>query len=231
MKARWIIGGAIVAALVAACCWLVLTDAPAYQFLVRLYVDKRFLKHTLREWGVLAPVIFIGLQALQVIISPIPGELTGILGGYLFGQWIGLFYSTIGLTLGSVAAFAVGRWLGARYVRKLVSRDIWRKMGFIVEAEGAILCFIIFLLPGLPKDVTCYIFGLSPMPFWVFAVVSTLGRFPSTWILSAQGARTESGDYLQVILLTAVVVAVALPLYYYRNRLVGWLRRKQATRG
>jgi len=230
-KASWIIGSAIIAALVALCGWLVLTDAPAHQFLIRLYVDKRFLKHTLREWGVLAPVIFIGLQALQVIIAPIPGELTGILGGYLFGEWGGLFYSTIGLTVGSVAAFAVGRWLGARYVQKLVSADIWRKMGFIVEAEGAILCFIIFLVPGLPKDVTCYIFGLSPMPFWVFAVVSTLGRFPSTWILSAQGARTESGDYLQVILLTAIVVAVALPLYYYRNRLVGWLRRKQATRG
>src|SRR6266436_1551977 len=71
---------------------------------VRLYVDKRFLKHTLREWGILAPVIFIALQALQVIIAPIPGEVTGILGGYLFGQWIGLLYSTIGLTLGSVAA-------------------------------------------------------------------------------------------------------------------------------
>lgn len=225
-KARWVIGGAIIATLIASCGWLVLTKAPAYQFLVRLYVDKRFLKHTLREWGVLAPVIFIGLQALQVIISPIPGELTGILGGYLFGQWVGLLYSTIGLTLGSVVAFAVGRWLGARYVRKLVSADIWHKMGFIVEAEGAILCFIIFLMPGLPKDVTCYLFGLSHMPFWVFAVVSMLGRIPSTWVLSAQGARTASGDYLQVVLLTAVVVAVALPLYYYRNRLVEWFRGK-----
>jgi len=225
-KVRWVIGGAIIATLIASCGWLILTNAPAYQFLVRLYVDKRFLKHTLREWGVLAPVIFIGLQALQVIISPIPGELTGILGGYLFGQWVGLLYSTIGLTLGSVVAFAVGRWLGARYVRKLVSADIWHKMGFIVEAEGAILCFIIFLMPGLPKDVTCYLFGLSPMPFWVFAVVTTLGRIPSTWVLSAQGARTASGDYLQVVLLTAIVVAVALPLYYYRNRLVEWFRGK-----
>ena len=226
-KLGWIIGGAIFAGLVAACSWLVLTDAPAYQFLIRLYVDKRFLKHTLREWGVLAPVIFIGLQALQVIIAPIPGDLTGILGGYLFGEWGGTLYSMIGMTVGSMSAFAVGRWLGTRYVQKLVSPDIWRRMGFIVEAEGAILCFIIFLLPGLPKDVTCYLFGLSPMPFWVFALVSTLGRFPSTWVLSAQGARTASGDYLQLILLTAIVVAVALPLYYYRTRLVGWLRGKQ----
>jgi uncharacterized membrane protein YdjX (TVP38/TMEM64 family) len=230
-KVRWILGGAIIATLVASCGWLVLTDAPAYQFLVRLYVDKRFLKHTLREWGVLAPVIFIGLQALQVIIAPIPGELTGILGGYLFGQWGGLLYSTIGLTVGSVASFAVGRWLGARYVRKLVSPDIWRKMGFIVEAEGSILCFVIFVIPGVPKDMACYLFGLSPMPFWIFAVISTLGRIPDTWVLSAQGAHTASGDYRAVVFLTAIVVAVALPLYYYRTRLVAWFRTKQVPLG
>lgn len=227
-KVRWIVGSAAIAALIVYCGWLVVTNAPAYQFLVRLYVDKRFLKHTLREWGLLAPVIFVGMQALQVIIAPIPGEVTGILGGYLFGEWVGLLYSTIGLTVGSLAAFAVGRWLGAHYVQRLVSPDIWRKLGFIVEAEGAIVCFVIFLIPGLPKDMTCYLFGLSPMPFWVFAVVSTLGRIPGTWILSAEGAHTAAGDYVEVILLTALVVAVALPLYYYRNRLVERFRGKRA---
>ena len=226
-KLGWVIGGAIAAALIGFGIWLVWSDDPAYQFVVRLYRDKRFLKHTLREWGILAPVIFIGLQALQVIISPIPGDLTGILGGYLFGQWVGLLYSTVGLTLGSVAAFAVGRWLGAHYVQRLVSPDVWRKLGFIVEAEGVILCFVIFLVPGLPKDITCYLFGLSPMPFWVFTIVSTLGRLPSTWVLSAQGAHTASGDYIQLILITALFVAIALPLYYYRNRLVEWFRARQ----
>ncbi len=222
MKIRigWLIGVTAVVTLIAACGWLVLTDAPAYQLLVRLYVDKRFLKTTLREWGVVAPLVFIGLQALQVIISPIPGQLTGILGGYLFGLWGGFIYSTIGLTAGSLAAFAVSRWLGARYVQRLVGPDVWQKLGFIVEAEGAILCFIIFAIPGIPKDVTCYLFGLSPMPFWVFALISTLGRVPDTWVVSAQGAKVASGNYTELILLTAVVLAVAVPLYYYRHRLV-----------
>ena len=110
-----------------------LTNAPAYQFLVCLYVDQRFLKQTtFRDWRLLAPVIFVALQALQVIVAPIPGEVTGILGGYLFSLWVGLFYPTIGLTVGSAAAFGIGRWLGARYVQKVVSPDIWQKMGFIV---------------------------------------------------------------------------------------------------
>jgi uncharacterized membrane protein YdjX (TVP38/TMEM64 family) len=224
-RRQWgLIGVGLSAVLIGYCVWLVLIDAPAYRFLVQLYVDKHFLKQTLREWGILAPVIFVGLQALQVIIAPIPGEVTGILGGYLLGQWFGLIYSTLGLTVGSVAAFGVGRWLGAHYVRTLVSQETWDKMGFIVEAEGAILCFIIYLIPGLPKDMVCYLFGISPMPLWVFTLVSTLGRIPGTWVLSAQGAHTAAGDYLQVILLTATVVALALPLYYYRNRVVSWFR-------
>ena len=225
----WLISLGLIALALVYCSWLVYTDAPSYRFLVRLYVDPHFLKKNLREWGVLAPLVFIVLQALQVIISPVPGEATGFLGGYLFGEWLGLFYSTIGLTIGSLAAFGIGRWIGAHYVKSLVSQETWDKMGFIVEAEGAILCFIVYLIPGLPKDMACYLFGISPMPLWLFALVSTLGRIPGTWVLSAQGAHTAAGKYVQVILITAIAVAVALPLYYYRHRIVAWLQGRSTN--
>lgn len=229
-KRAWVVGG-IVAALVAYCVWLIYTDAPAYRLLVRLYVDKKFLKATLKQWGILAPVLFMLLQALQVIISPIPGDATAFLGGYLFGEWLGLLYSTIGLTVGSVIAFWIGRLLGDRYVRSLVSKELWDRLGFVVEAEGAIFCFIIYLIPGLPKDIICYLFGISPMPLWVFALVSGLGRVPGTWILSTQGAHVETGHYLELILISAVFAAVALPLYYYRHRIVDWLRGRSNVAG
>ena len=76
---RWIIASVLIALPVAYGAWLMYVDAPAYRLLVRLYVDKHFLKETLREWGILAPVLFMVLQALQVIIAPIPGEATGFL--------------------------------------------------------------------------------------------------------------------------------------------------------
>jgi uncharacterized membrane protein YdjX (TVP38/TMEM64 family) len=230
-RARWAIVLGVTGLFIAYCAWLVWTDAPTYQFFDRLYRDKHFLKATLREWGVLAPVVFIVLQALQVVLSPIPGEATGILGGYLFGQWLGLLYSTIGLTLGSIGAFAIGRWLGVHYVKNLVSTETWNRLGFIVEAEGAVLCFIIYLIPGLPKDIVCYLFGISPMPLWVFTLVSGLGRIPGTWVLSAQGAHTAAGDYRQAIMVTAIAVAVALPLYYYRQRIMAWFHGRSIARG
>src|SRR5262249_35972349 len=73
--------------------------------------------------------------------------------------------------------------------------------------KGAILCFIIYVIPGLPKDIVCYLFGLSPMPFWLFAILSTIGRMPGTWALSAQGAKAAAGEYIELLLLTAVIVA------------------------
>src|SRR2546425_3269867 len=219
-----IIAVAVSAVALGLCAWLIVTDAPAYRFVVRMYEDKQLMPAMLAGWGVLAPVVFIAIQALQVIIAPIPGEVTGLLGGFVFGQWLGFLYSTIGLTIGSLGAFWVGRRLGATFVQGLVAPQVWERMGFLVEAEGAILCFIIYLIPGLPKDMVCYLFGMSPMPLWVFTVVSTFGRIPGTWVLSTQGAHTAAGDYLEVILLTTLVLAVALPLYHYRNRIIGSFR-------
>jgi len=211
--------------IVGICAWLVATDAPAYQFVVRLSVDQNFLRQTLIEWSIWAPVLFVLLQALQVIVAPIPGEVTGVLGGFLFGEWYGLFYSLVGMTLGSVAAFAIGRWLGARPVRVLVGREIWDRMHFIVEARGSGLCAITYLIPGLPKDMASYLFGMSSMRLWLFALVSTLGRVPGTWVLSTQGAHAATGHYHYVLLVAAIVAMAALPLYYHRARMLACVLR------
>ncbi len=223
-KAKWAIVLGVVGLLVGLTVYGIVTEAPWWRYLLRLYADKRFLKSTVRSWGWMGPIVFMAIQALQVIISPIPGEVTGLAGGFLFGVGLGFFYSTIGLTAGTLACFGVGRWLGSAFIRQFVSDQYWEKMGFIVEAEGAIICFILYLIPGFPKDIISYLFGLSPMPFWVFVVVSTLGRAPGTWILSAQGAEVAAGNYTELALLMAVVVALVIPLWYYRNRILGFFR-------
>src|SRR5439155_19542698 len=63
------------------------------------------------------------------------------LGGFVFGQWLGFVYSTVGLTIGSLGAFWVGRRLGAAFVQGLVAPQVWERMGFLVEPEGAILYY------------------------------------------------------------------------------------------
>ena len=225
---RWIIGVGL-AVLLALVLWRLTLDSEMFHYLLRLYKDPALLHQQLRAWGWLAPVIFILIQALQVIISPIPGEATGFLGGYLFGLTLGFVYSTVGLTIGTMTAFWIGRWLGGAFVRRYIADHVWERLGFIVEAEGAILAFIIYLIPGFPKDIVSYLFGISPMPTWVFALVSTLGRMPGTWVLSAGGGRTATGQYLQVTLIIAITAAVAIPLYYYRHRILSRVHRISPT--
>lgn len=225
---RWAVGVGL-ALLLTLALWRFTLDSPTVQHLFRIYRDPALLQQQLHAWGWLAPAIFILIQALQVIISPVPGEATGFLGGYLFGLTLGFVYSTVGLTLGTMVAFWIGRWLGAPAAQRYMSRHVWERLGFIVEAEGAILAFVIYLIPGVPKDIGSYLFGISPMPVWVFALVSTLGRMPGTWVLSAQGARTATGQYIPLALITALTAAVAIPLYYYRRRILSHVRRTSQT--
>src|SRR6266511_4332162 len=157
-RTRWAIVTAILFTLLAVVVWLVVVDAPIVRLVVRLYRDKKFLKDTVRSWGWMAPIVFIAIQALQVIISPIPGEITGPVGGAVFGTLWGVIYSTIGLTIGTVVCFLLGRIYGEPIVRPFLSEHHWTRMNFILETEGAILCFIIYLMPGFPKDIVSYLF-------------------------------------------------------------------------
>jgi uncharacterized membrane protein YdjX (TVP38/TMEM64 family) len=227
MQTRWVVVSGVLFALLLLIIWLAVTDAPSIRFVVRLYRDKHFLKETVASWGWMAPLVFIAIQALQVIISPIPGEITGPVGGALFGTSWGLVYSSIGLTLGTLFCFVVGRKWGEPLVRPWLSEHHWNRMSFILEAEGVILCFILYLIPGFPKDILSYLFGLSPMPFWVFAVVSTLGRIPGTWISSYFGAHVAEQQYVYAAIFIAVITALCLPIYYYRDRIIKRFHRSK----
>lgn len=227
---RWAIASLVLAVLLAIVLWLVLTDAPLIRFVLRLYRDKYFLRDIVAAWGWMAPLVFMAIQALQVIISPIPGEITGPVGGALFGTLWGLIYSTVGLTLGTLACFWIGRKWGEPLVRPFLSEHNWNRMNFIIEAEGAIICFVLYLIPGFPKDIIAYLFGLSPMPFWVFAVVSTVGRLPGTWISSYFGAHVAEQRYVYAVVFIAIIAAVCLPLFYYRERILAGMHRRNGKK-
>src|SRR6059036_1508405 len=230
-RGRWAIAASVLIVTLAVVIWFATSDSSLLKWLMRLYEDKHLLKETVRSWGWLAPLVFIAIQALQVIISPIPGEITGPVGGALFGTWLGLIYSTIGLTIGTLFCFWVGRKWGEPLVRPWLSEHHWNRMNFVIEAEGAILCFVIYLVPGFPKDIVSYLFGISPMPFWIFAIVSTVARIPGTWVSSYFGAHVAEHQYLYAIAFLAVVVALCLPLYYYRERFIKRFHKPKADKG
>jgi len=200
-----------------------------YRELVRFYSSRREVKAFLNNFGAYAPIPFIVLQALQVVFAPIPGEATGFLGGYVFGTWLGFLYSSIGLTLGSSAAFGLGRWLGSHVVRRLVSGAVYHKFDFVARTGGELVALLFFLIPGFPKDYLCFLLGVSPMPFGTFLIITTFGRMPGTWLLSIQGAKVRGAHYWEFVIFLAVAAAVALLAYNYRETILQWLHRRHTT--
>jgi len=200
-----------------------------YRELARLYSSRREVKHLLERAGPYAPIVFIILQALQVVLAPIPGEATGFLGGWVFGTALGFIYSSIGLTLGSMLAFGLGRWLGLPIVRRLVSEGVYHKFDFVARAGGELVTLLFFLIPGFPKDYLCFLLGVSPLPFGTFLVIATFGRMPGTWLLSIQGAKVGSARYTEFVIFLTIAAAAALLAYIYRDEIFHWVRRRHTA--
>jgi len=224
----WIVGISLTlvisAALVWACVFFWDAIVKYYQLFTREEnrVQARQLVESWGQWGI---CFFIGIQVLQVVFAPIPGEATGFIGGFIFGFPWGFFYSTVGLTGGSVLAFLLGRWLEVKFVVKVVKPQTLKKFHFLIKRQGALVSFFLFLIPGFPKDYLCFILGLSPMPFRLFFIICAVGRIPGTIMLTLQGAHIYEGNYLVTLFLFALCFLVGGVMYYYRESLYRWMTR------
>ncbi|GAB6267618.1 MAG: TVP38/TMEM64 family protein [Smithella sp.] len=173
-------------------------------------------------------VIFIVVQIIQVVAAPIPGELTGIIGGYLYGPFWGTIYSTIGLTLGSWIAFMLARFFGEPLLENVISKEVFAKFEHFMEHKGLLVSFLLFLIPGFPKDYLCYIMGVSLIPTGTFIIISTAGRLFGTIMLSATGAFASNGQYSFLTIFLIIGVAIFIAAYYYHDKLIEILKKRKA---
>jgi len=177
-------------------------------------------RETILSFGSLAPLMFMILQILQVLFAPVPGEATGILGGYLFGAWSSFIYSSIALAIGSAFAFAIGHLFADAFRSRLSRTKVYRKFNHLVFKGDFVIPFILFLFPGFPKDSLSYLLGLSTMPFKVFIFIASIARMPGTLVLSFEGAQVYERNYLELLLLLIFSAIVALPCYIYRRQIL-----------
>ncbi len=197
---------------------------PWGESLGKFYTRRKRLARFLTSLGPYSAAVFMLLQALQVVISPIPGELTGVVGGFVYGVTFGFIFSTIGLTLGSWVAFELASAFGRPLVEKFVSKKVLEKFHFVTTNAGMTIAFLLFLIPGFPKDYLCYILGLTGMNLGAFLIVSTFGRMPGTYLLTIQGAKIGSGQYETAIIITAISGVLVFLAYLYRTQLYHWVK-------
>jgi uncharacterized membrane protein YdjX (TVP38/TMEM64 family) len=187
--------------------------------------DHHRLKEIISSFGPYAPLAYIFLQVIQVVVAPIPGGPIEFLGGYLFGIKAGFIYSMIGLILGSLLAFSLARVFEKKVVEKFVSLQTRKKLDYLMGHGGVILSFLLFIIPVFPKDALCYILGLTPMHFGVFLIISTIGRFPGTLMATLQGAKAFDEQYKMFLFLLGFSILVILFFYVYYEEIHRWIKK------
>ena len=188
------------------------------KFYMLLY-DRAQLKALIRSYGAYSPIAYIFLQMVQVVIAPIPGGAIEFIGGYLFGAKAGVFYSMIGLFIGEGFDFSLARIFEKLAVEKVVPLETRKRFDYLVGREGVILSFLLFLIPGFPKDALCYILGLTPMHIGIFFFISTVGRIPGTLMACLQGAKAFDHQYKTLLILTGISTLVILIFYIYHDEI------------
>ena len=193
--------------------------------MIELLSSKNRLLQFIRENRFHAATLFIGLQVAQVVAAPLPGEVTGFVGGILFGPVWGVVYSTIGLTIGSWIAFMLARWLGRPIVERIASRATIERYDYVMKHKGLLLAFLLFLIPGFPKDILCYILGLGHMRQRDFLIVSASGRLLGTILLTLGGTFFRNAQYGALFTVIGVSLLIILLVMIYRERIEHLLRR------
>ncbi|PIQ27877.1 hypothetical protein COW36_08670 [bacterium (Candidatus Blackallbacteria) CG17_big_fil_post_rev_8_21_14_2_50_48_46] len=166
---------------------------------------------------------FILLQALQVVIAPIPGQLMGLMGGALFGFWKGLLFSSLGLGLGSLLTMLLGR-LGGKLLRKFLPQKLLNNWLPLLEKGGVMTYFLIFLLPAFPDDALCLLAGLTRLPLKDLFWASLLGRLPGLVLLCLAGTQFES-DPLWVYWGGGLLGGLSVLIWIFQEEIESHLRK------
>lgn len=186
---------------------------------IQFFLNKKRMAHFLDSLGPWSVLVFILLQVAQVVAAPIPGEVTGFLGGYLFGKFFGVVLSTIGLTLGSYVAFILARAFGRPLIEKFIPRSTIQRFDYLLHHKAAFLVFLLFLIPGFPKDWLCYILGLGHMTTTEFLVIGGAGRLFGTILLTLGGSYLRHHQYIRFYILVGIGISVVIVALAYRDKL------------
>jgi uncharacterized membrane protein YdjX (TVP38/TMEM64 family) len=171
-------------------------------------------------YGVYAPLAFVTLQVLQVLLAPIPGQVTGFASGYLFGAFWGSVYSILGIAIGSTLAFWLSRRFGRPFVERVVDADALARFDGIAARAGLPGLFVVFLVPGLPDDVLCFVGGLTDIDLRKLVAVAVVGRTPAFVLVNVSGAGFADGNLRVAVLALLLLVASTAWGYYNRDWLL-----------
>ena len=164
--------------------------------------------------------IYIILQIAQIVISVLPGQFFQLAAGYLYTFWPALLFSCIGAFLGTTITFWLAKGLGSDFVHIFFEKDKTEDYVKRLNSKKAYtIVFLLYAIPGIPKDVVSYAAGLSEMKYKPFIILSTIGRLPGMMGSIIIGSMWHKEEYVGMIILAIIAVVAFCACIIYRKKL------------
>ena len=172
--------------------------------------------------------VYLLLQVLQVVVALIPGGVIQILGGVLFGKFMGTFWCVLGILLGTIVVFMTVRKFGMPVVEAFIDQKGIKRFEFLNNSKKLeLVVFILFLIPGVPKDVLTYIAPLTKIKPMNFFILSMLGRLPAIILSTVFGATLSEGNIFEALIVFAVVAVAGILGILYSDKAIASIKQKQ----
>ena len=167
---------------------------------------------------------YLVAEVLQILISILPGQLFQMAAGYLFGFIPGVLLTLIGAIIGTIVTFCLARVLGSDAVHIMLGEEKSKRYTELLNSKQAyLITFIIYLIPGLPKDAVCYVAGVSNIKLLPFLIISVTGRMPAMAGSVAFGALYMKHNYTGMAILAIVVGIICIICIVRRKQLVSFI--------
>lgn len=215
-KRQWALAGASAAVMLAGFLALYLTLG---RELLSVISDRQVFKAWLDGFSVPANAVFVFIRAFQTVIKIIPAEPLEIGSGYVWGTFGGFFYCMLGTEIGSLIILALTRLFGVRFVNLFVDTNKINEWAFIKDSKRKyLLLFIIYLIPGTPKDIITYFIGLTDTKILPFLVITGIARIPAIISSTYCGSRLIDNNYTLFIVVFALITVVSALGTYFETK-------------
>lgn len=197
--------------------WVMKLQEPAFREQCKEYIQSV---------GISGWFIMLAVQVLQVIFAIIPGEPVEVLSGLLFGTWSGLFLCLLGILVGTAIIYCIVKWFGKPFVEMVVSPEKIEKLNFLNNSKRLeLIVFILYFIPGTPKDLLTYIVPLTNIKPSAFFLIATLARIPSIVTSTFAGSALYDGNLLTSIIMFAVAGALGICGIIFNQKIMSFFNR------
>lgn len=187
--------------------------------MIQFVSDPEKFRNWVNVSGIWGRICFVLMVVFQVVVAFVPGEPLEIGAGYAFGVLEGTLLCIAGITLGSIIVFELVRKFGIKLVEVFFTFEKIKSAKFLQnQKKMALITFLVFFLPGTPKDLLTYVLGLSKVKRTDLLILAGVARIPSIITSTVGGSLLGTEKYLFAVIVFGITFLISAAGWIIYNR-------------